>query len=94
MPQVRHYLSRGDEVGCCHVAVREDVVHPRGLTTECVQHTFALIRSEKKEPTVLEMTEIEGKQRRKNTSGSSKQFGCDTKPKLRLWVYSFFNFIC
>ena len=50
-----------ETVGTSFVVVRDDVVRPRGLTTKGVEHTFALIRSEKKEPTVLERTEIEGK---------------------------------
>jgi hypothetical protein len=54
-----------ETVGTLFVVVREDVVRPRGLTTEGIEHTFALMRYEKKEPTVLEMTEIEGKQMRK-----------------------------
>ena len=54
-----------ETVGTSFLVVREDVVRPRGLTTEGVEHIFALIRSEKKEATVMEMMEIDGKQRRK-----------------------------
>ena len=54
-----------ETVGASFLVVGEDVVRPRGLTTKGVEHTFSLIRSETKEATVLEMTEIEGKQRRK-----------------------------
>ena len=54
-----------ETIGTSFLVVRNGVVRPRGVTTEGVEHTFALIRSDKKEATVLEMTEIEGKQRRK-----------------------------
>jgi len=59
----RNYVT--ETIGTSFLLVREDVVCPRGVTTEDVEHTFALISSDKKEATVPEMTEIEGKQRRK-----------------------------
>jgi len=45
-----------ETIGASFLVVRKDVVRPRGVTTEGVEHTFALIRSDKKEATVLEMT--------------------------------------
>ena len=44
--------------------VRKDVTRPRGATTEGTEHTFALVRAEKKEVTVMEMTEIVEKKER------------------------------
>ena len=48
-------------IGTCFLICREDVKHPRYVTTEPGEHNFGGWRTQKREATMLEMVELDGK---------------------------------